>query len=186
VVIARQAASQFTQSVGSVAQLLNYTEVTIRHTLSAGFIAADHELAGLLQCAPGATWFRIQALRFLKGAALPVCHTTIYVLPEFAGVMKHRRHLQAPVAEQIGEMFGIEPDDTRIEISASEIPAELAGLLQVKKGTPALSLVRRYADAGGRVFEVAVGLHPAQRYTYSFHLKRKPVKGEAKRRRAAE
>jgi len=188
VVIARQAASQFTQSVGSVAQLLNYTDVTIRHTLAAGFIHADHEQASLLQCAPGATWFRIQALRFLKGAATPLCHTTIYVLPEFAGVMKHKRHLQVPVAEQIGEIFGVEPDDTQIDISATEISADLAGLLQVKKGSPALSLVRRYADNTGRVFEVAVGLHPAQRYTYSFHLKRKLVKGEAakKRRRTTE
>ncbi|HEY4371500.1 MAG TPA: GntR family transcriptional regulator [Burkholderiales bacterium] len=178
VVIATEAASHFTQSVGSVAQLLNYTDVTIRHTLAADYIKADHELAALLQCAPGATWFRIQALRFMKGATTPFCHTTIYFLPEFAGVMKHKRHLQIPVAEQIAEMFGVHPDDTQIDISASEIPDTLAGLLKVKKGSPALSLVRRYADAAGRVYEVAIGLHAAQRYTYSFHLKRKPVKGE--------
>ena len=59
-----------------------------------------------------------------------------------------------------------------MEIWADLMPAATARLLQVPPGSASLNVVRRYADAQGRVFEVTVTTHAAQRYTYNFHLKR--------------
>jgi DNA-binding GntR family transcriptional regulator len=42
----------------------------------------------------------------------------------------------------------------------------------VKSGTPSLALVRRYRGSDGRVFLVTIAEHPAERYTYSFRLRR--------------
>jgi hypothetical protein len=37
---------------------------------------------------------------------------------------------------------------------------------------PALRVTRRYANKNGKVFEVGIATHPADRYTYSFDFKR--------------
>jgi GntR family transcriptional regulator len=55
-----------------------------------------------------------------------------------------------------------------------------ATVLKVAEGSAALTTVRRYCDADGRVFEVSIAVHPAQRYTFNFHMQRE--KGAAGKR----
>ena len=55
-VISISIVSQLIQSVASIQQILNYPSETIRETLKTQFITANHELAAVLQCAPGDTW----------------------------------------------------------------------------------------------------------------------------------
>jgi GntR family transcriptional regulator len=187
-VIATHSATQFTQAIGSIGELMNYSADSIRQLLSASYVEADHELAALLKCLPGTSWFRIRSLRFYKGSSIPLCHTDIFLLPELAAVVKHKKHALIPIADQIEEMFGKVAHLMQVEISAAQIPIELAGALQAPEGSPALTLIRRYSDIDGKIFEVAVAIHPAQRYTYSFHLKRQSVvKSSAlKRRRSGQ
>ena len=40
------------------------------------------------------------------------------------------------------------------------------------EGTPALIIVRRYAEPSGRYYEISVIEHPAGRFTYSMELQR--------------
>lgn len=176
-VIAATPPSHFTQRLASVQELLNYPTQTVRKTLSATYVVADHDLAAALKCSVGASWFRIQAVRIASGSAVPVCQTDIYIAPEFAGVTKHKKHELVPVADQIAEMFGKVADSTDIEISAGLVSKPAAQVLRVPVGSPALNVVRRYASSDGKVFEVTVSVHPAQRYTYNFHLQRERPAG---------
>jgi len=171
-VISTTRVSQLIQSVASIQQLLNYPKETIRETLHAEFITVDHELAEILHCSPGDTWFRIVALRFPKGSKIPLCQNNIYILPQFAGVVKHKKHDQIPIADQISEMYGEVADTTQIDIVATNIDGNTAKMLKVKIGSPALTVYRRYANAKGNIYEVGIGVHPAERYTYSFNFKR--------------
>ena len=52
------------------------------------------------------------------------------------------------------------------------MPARLAKQLQVKAGSPALTMVRRYYDVKDELFEVTVTTHPEGRYTYSMDMQR--------------
>jgi len=171
-VISTSRVSQLIQSVASIQQLLNYPSETIRETLETQFITANHELAAVLQCAPGDTWFHIKAIRHPKHSKTPICQTDIYILPQFAGVIKHKKHAQIPIADQIFEMYGETADTTQIDIVATNVDSITGETLKVKKNSPALTVYRRYANAKGKVFEVGVGIHPAERYTYSFNFKR--------------
>lgn len=172
VVIAINCVSQLTQTVASVQELLNYGSQTVRETSRTEYINADHELASRLKCPLGATWFHIEALRYAVGSTTPLCHTDIYILPIYADVVRHKRHLQIPIADQIEEMHGEVAESTQIDIYASEIPEPIATRLKVDVGSPGLIVARRYVNAEGTIFEVAFGIHAAHRYTYSFHLKR--------------
>jgi DNA-binding GntR family transcriptional regulator len=177
VVIATNSVNQLTQTVASIQELLNYGTQTVRETIKTEYVTADHELAGRLKCPPGASWFHIQALRYAVGSVTPLCHTDIYILPIYAGVMRHKKHLLMPIADQIEEMYGQTAESTQVDIFASEINESIAKRLKVSAGSPGLTLVRRYVNSQGTVFEVAFGVHAAQRYTYSFHLKRERPAG---------
>lgn len=61
---------------------------------------------------------------------------------------------------------------TDFEISASLVPEPSAALLKVPAGAAALTTIRRYADADGRLFEVSIAVHPAPRYSFNFQLRR--------------
>jgi GntR family transcriptional regulator len=172
IVIARHPRSAYAQTVDSIQQLLNYGTQTIRETILTEFVVADHRLAYALQCAPGASWFHIQALRHPIDDPLPLAQTDIYVLPSFAGVADHPKHLQIPIADQIEELYGVTAASTQIDIFASEIDEPTAERLGVPVHSPGLTVVRRYKDDRDSVYEVAFGVHAARRYTYSFQLKR--------------
>jgi DNA-binding GntR family transcriptional regulator len=55
---------------------------------------------------------------------------------------------------------------------ARAMPAALARPLQVKTGSPALTVVRRYYGAREELFEVTVTTHPEGRYTYTMDMQR--------------
>ncbi|MBA2961455.1 MULTISPECIES: GntR family transcriptional regulator [Ramlibacter] len=171
-VIGQSPLAHFTQRVASIQELINYPATTERRPITSGYVQADHELAVLLRCAVGSSWFCIETLRFAAGSPLPLCHTHVYVRPEYAGIMKHRKHGALPFADQIADLYGVTAESTDFEISASLVEEGSATVLQVPAGSAALTTVRRYAGADGQVFEVSIAVHPAQRYTFNFHLKR--------------
>lgn len=162
----------FTQRVASMQELINYPPTTERREIAAGYVTADHELATLLRCAVGTSWYCFETMRYAAGSPLPLCHTHVYVRPEYAGIARHRKHHQIPFADQIADLFGVHAESTDFEISASLVAEPSATLMKVPLGSAALTTVRRYADADGRTFEVSIAVHPAQRYAFTFQLRR--------------
>ena len=161
----------------------DHQRATVRKTLATDYVIANHELAYQLKCPLGSSWFRIRALRYLKDSPVPLCHTEFYLAPEYAGVVKHKKHESVMIVHQIAEMYGEEADATQIDIYASQISPAVATRLDAKAGSPALNVIRRYSNAEGRMFEVTISVHPAQRHTYSFLLKRETAR---KRKARAE
>jgi len=171
-VVSRTPQMHFVQRAASVQEVINYPSATERRALASGYVTADHALAGVLRCAPGTSWFCFESMRFAGHSPLPLCHTHVYVRPEYAGIARHRHHGQLPFADQIAELYGAYAERTDFEISASTVSEASAALLKVPAGAPALVTVRRYADEQGRLFEVSVAVHPAPRYSFNFQLRR--------------
>jgi len=172
VVVAKEPPTAFNQSFASIEGLLNYPPGTVRRTVRTKYIEADHDLARLLRCAPGAAFFVISAMRFSDASPLPICWTDIYLPPRFAGVLHHRRHEHITVADQIAELYGEVAVSTQVEIAAGEVSSQLARRLSVPAGSPALIVTRRYADAQGETLETTISVHPAQRYSCRFEFRR--------------
>ena len=172
VIIATEPPVLFTHSVKSLTEWLRYSNETYRQVVRSGEIVADRKLAALLKCEPGKHWFLIEAIRRVDQFAAPLGWTEIYVLRKFAGVVKRSDHGRTPVHEQIAKMFGQTTEYAQMEIFARKMPAALAKALQVKAGSPALTVVRRYYGLKEELFEVTVTTHPEGRYTYSMDMQR--------------
>jgi len=172
VVIAAEPPVLFTHSVTSLTEWLRYSNETYRDVVATSDIVADRKLAGLLKCEPGKHWFLIEAVRRSDQFAAPLGWTEIYVLRKFADVAKRADHGRTPVHDQVAKMYGQVTEHAQMEIFARAMPRELAKALQVKSGSPALTVVRRYYGAHEELFEVTVTTHPEGRYTYSMDMQR--------------
>jgi DNA-binding GntR family transcriptional regulator len=172
VIIATEPPVLFTHSVKSLGEWLRYSNETYRDVIRSGEIVADRKLAALLKCEPGKHWFLIESIRRADQFAAPLGWTEIYVLRKFAGVVKRSDHGRAPVHEQIAKMYGQTTEYAQMEIFARRMPSALAKALQVKTGSPALTVVRRYYGVKEELFEVTVTTHPEGRYTYSMDMQR--------------
>jgi GntR family transcriptional regulator len=172
VVIATEPPVLFTHSVKSLTEWLRYSNETYREVVRSGDVVADRKLAAMLKCELGKNWFLIEAIRRADEFAAPLGWTEIYVLRKFAAVVERRDHGRTPVHEQIAKMFGQTIEYAQLEIFARAMPAKLAKQLQVKTGSPALTMVRRYYGLKDELFEVTVTTHPEGRYTYSMDMQR--------------
>src|SRR6201994_2471193 len=172
VVIAPEPPVLFTHSVTSLNEWLRYSNETYRDVVAARDIVADRKLAGLLKCEPGKDRFVFEAVRRSEHVAAPLGCTEISVLRKFADVVKRADHGRTPVHEQVAKMYGQVSEHAQMEIFARGMPRQLAKALQVKVGSPALTVVRRYYGAREELFEVTVTTHPEGRYTYSMDMQR--------------
>ena len=134
----------FTHSVKSLAEWRRYPNGTYRDVVASREIVADRKLAALLKCQPGKHWFLIEAIRRSDQFAVPLGSTKIYLLRKFADVVKRNDHGRTPVHEQVAKMFGQTTEYVQMEIFARGTPAKLAKALEVKAGSPALTVIRRY------------------------------------------
>jgi len=171
VVRAREPAAKYVQSLGSLGEFLQYPDNTRLYILSAQDLVADKTLAESLDGRQQRHWFHIEALR-RRSDGLPLCWSNIYVLPKYASVVQWIGKDTSPVHLLIDRHFGQRPAKVEIDMFAGSISADNAAELEVEEGTPALVIVRRYAETSGKFYEISVIEHPADRYTYSMQLER--------------
>ena len=172
VVIAAEPPVLFTHSVKSLGEWLRYSNETYRDVVASRDVVADRKLAALLKCEPGKSWFLIEAVRRSDQFAAPLGWSEIYVLRKFARVAKRSDHGRTPVHEQVAKMFGQTTEYAQMEIFVRGMPASIAKALDVKTGSPALTVVRRYYGLREELFEVTITTHPEGRYTYTMDMQR--------------
>ncbi len=169
---ARAASKAYVQQVTSPAALMQYPRQSRLVVQASGELRADRRLAALLECTPGTRWTKISALRRVAGTARALAWTDIYLLPEYAGVASNVGRQGGLVAQLVEQQFGEHVESVRVDLRGDVLGGEIAAALKVKEGTPALTTIRRYTGRGGKVFEVTVSRHPADRYSYSMQLER--------------
>jgi GntR family transcriptional regulator len=172
VVTATHPIDQMVQKLGSMDELLQYAPQTRLKALRTNVIEADVALAQMLPCSVGTRWARIETIR-VEARRSPVCWSDIYVPAEFAAVAERIGKDATPVFQIMEQTYGMVAADINAELFAGSLSQRKAEALEVAPGSPALIIVRRYRDRGGRLFEVSVSEHPAGRFSYSVDLKRK-------------
>jgi GntR family transcriptional regulator len=161
----------YVQSVSSLSELLAYpgTSFTL---MESGRIALDIEQAEILHAQPGDDWFHISGVRLSDMTKTPICWQDVYVLPQFEEAarqvpMDHRAVHQI-IEQRHGEIIG----QAQLDMFASHIDETLAAHLDVEPYTAAMTIIRRYTDHNGRLFETTRSIHPEGRFVYSLDLQR--------------
>lgn len=170
---------RYVHTVRTPDELMRYPAGSHLQVVAAQKVRANRELAQLIDCKLGSAWYHIGASRRFKGTRTALCWVDIYVLPEYAPVAEWIGRKSPPVYELIEQRFGEKMLKLQVELRGGKISSILAPSLAVDPGAASLTVIRRYTGQSGRVFEVSVSEHPADRYTYSLELRRGWQAGDA-------
>lgn len=171
-VIAQSAVMRYEHEIDSIDDLLQYGNSTRLDVLATERGVADVAMAQLLEIGEGKPYLHLHGLRMEEPSRQPIAVTEMLV-PLRTGVPAVQLQELASSARAVARF--LEPSRlSRVEqtFDATSFSPEDARLLDIKRTAPALRVLRRYRDAGGRLLMVAISLHPPGRFAYSMVLAR--------------
>jgi GntR family transcriptional regulator len=173
IVRATRADERYTQSFGSIDDLLQYTGSTRFRVVARSELVADAPFVERFGGRCGERWMRRVVVRTPIGDDVPVTVADVLVPRDVGERLGEFPRAGRPVFEQIGEL--VEPI-VRIaqRIAASMPDAADARRLRRPADRPVLEIVRRYLGASGRVLEITRTLHPGDAFTYRMDLRVSP------------
>jgi DNA-binding GntR family transcriptional regulator len=171
-VIAATPPVAYVHTIRALSELFSYTRDTTLAVSRTAQAVLDASTAALLKLPVGTRWVRIDGVRWSADRTEQVGWVTIYVHTRFAGILDEIGPESGPIYARIEARSGECVAEALQEITATAMPAAAAKALGVKRGSPALRIVRRYLDASGGPMLVAVNWHRAETFTYAIRLRR--------------
>jgi len=157
------------QSVTALSELLRYPG-TIFQMMAAERIAVDVQQAEILNVRPGDKWFHLAGVRRARQTDTPICWQDVFVLPQFEEAARRAPIEQRAVHRIIEERHGEIIAHAALDMFASHLDETLARHLEVEPGSAAMTIIRRYTDHTGHLFETTRSIHPEGRFVYSLDL----------------
>lgn len=158
-------------------QLTSYTEDMraqglnpASQVLDIGYIAADAEMAALLEVEPADRVLRIERLRLAGGEpmAIEATHLSARRFPHLRRNLTRYTSLYTTLAE----VYGVRPTEADETIETSPATPREAGLLATDVGLPMLLLSRHSRDETGRPVEWVRSVYRGSRYKFTATLTR--------------
>lgn len=173
--------SRYIQTTATLSDLPRYVEDTVLVTTRAEDVIADEALAEVLKCPPGQRWVKVTGFRHVNnGGELPIALTDIYISAAYGSIRKLIGTMKVPVYTLIEKQYSLTIVEVQQNISATIIGPAEAERLKVEPGSAGLVVTRRYLNDDDRAIEVAVNVHPADRFSYSMSLRlQKPIDASA-------
>jgi len=169
-VAATEPQAHYTQSTASIADLPTYVEETRLVVKQLEDVIADEELADLLECPVGQRWLHASGSRHVGRGKEPIALTDVYVMAAYSGIKDAIGSTRVPVYTLIERQYGERVAEVKQRIDALVIGPKEAKALAVRPGSAALCITRRYYAASGALLEVAINLHPADRFSFTMSL----------------
>jgi GntR family transcriptional regulator len=160
-VIAAKEGDGFVQSLASFEELLQYPAGTWRETVGIEEVAVSGARAEELDCADGAIWTRLRAVRRLRSNDRAIGFIDGWIAPRFADVLG-----------QVEQWHGHRAAKAEVQIAARALAAELAPWLDADAGSAALVIRRRYRGADGAVYLMTESTHPEHRFALTLDFDR--------------
>lgn len=174
IVCGRRDPTLFTQEIDTLGRLFDAAKDTRFERKSEGFLVVREGLGKLLGCQPGESWLRFAGLRWHISHNIRLCWTEIFVVRKYADVRKHVTAETAAVFTLLEQHFGVTLARLEQEISAVPIDEKHAAELGAEPGSPGLFVLRRYFDPADELYQIAISLYPADRFTMKTQLLRHP------------
>ncbi|MDB5804505.1 MAG: GntR family transcriptional regulator [Betaproteobacteria bacterium] len=166
-----QTRTEFVHVSESVDAILQSAQATRFKVLRQGEVVADAALAAELHCAEGQSFLVAEGLRTREGAP-PQCHARLYFPMVYSRVTEHLDGHPGSVMLLLERLFGVRLEEMRQTISAANLRAAEARVLQAKPREAALQTRRWHLGENGRLHMMGVSLYPQDRYSYALRMRR--------------
>lgn len=161
----RSVNARYTANVSDPSELVAYTEQTRVELLGEDTVAVKGDWLKVLPEAAGQAWPRFTSLRYPSGGEEPIAYVETLVHPAYEAIRDRIHKPGELVYRLIEELRGERVNALRQEIGCVALPRRIAGLLQVRAGSPALRVLRYYLGADESLLSVAVSTYPQHRFT---------------------
>lgn len=165
VVLADRPVAPYVHSLRDLKGLLDFaqnTRLEIRHE---GFASIVDGTVGGFTDLVGTRWFRIAGVRSTKADGKPLCWSEILIPEQYTPDREAVHRGREAIYEVVLEQSNLKLDYVEQEVSATELPRQVAKLLDAEVETAALRVSRRYVAHTGATFEISVNLYPSTRYS---------------------
>lgn len=116
-------------------------------------------------------WIVIEGLRTARALPRePLGWVKTFLRPEYQALSRGTDRSHIPLWVRIERKFDRKLTAVHQEISAIEIPGKICRLLKVPPRSIGLQIVRWYLDDRGELMEVALNIHPANRFKFSSEI----------------
>ncbi len=172
-VTARSPLRSFIHAVQSLEELSQYARTTRFEIGPFEQVIAGVVLARRLGCRRGQPWWRTEGYRYggtEESGDAPICWTEAFVAEEFSRINELASSTNARLFNFIEAQCGERILEVSQTLRAVLVPAQIALMLEVDPGSPALEVDRFYRSARGKIVEFASSIHPADRFSYTMRL----------------
>ncbi len=142
--------------------------------LEFGPVPAPSAAAARLHIMPGATLFQLRRIRLIEDELIG--SERRYILAELGRRFKQKSLEEESTIAMLESALGSSLSDLEITVSATTANAEMASLLECRRGSAVLVRDHLFRDGDGRPVLTGESMFRADRYRFTYHL------GDGKRR----
>lgn len=164
---ARSGRGRFVATLGSIADLFQYTQRTRLKLIDERLVTADEKLAELLHCKPQQRWLKLETCRYPRGGSVPISHTEIYIVPAYGAIREEIEGEGVWVYGLVEKHYRERIVEVQQEVGTAATSPRIARLLHCKRNAPALHVMRYYYGRGERLLSVSVNLYPDNRFRFA-------------------
>lgn len=161
---ARSTESHYTAAIADLGDLIHHTKHTQLRILSEEWVPVDGAHAAVLQGVSGQRWLKFKTLRYPSESQEPISYTEILLHPIYESIRDRLNEAGASVFRLIEAIDGERVKELQQEISCMAAPADVAALLGIRAGDPALHVVRSYYGRGDALLSVSINIYPQNRF----------------------
>jgi DNA-binding GntR family transcriptional regulator len=158
--------------MSGITDLRQYASETTLHVGVQKIVEIDVKTAERLGASVGETWLYIQGLRSIAQQSQPISFTEVYVAPRFRSIQGIVGQLTLPIYQMIEEQFDCKIKTVQQEIQAMVMTSAIAKKLDAPAKSACLWICRRYLDERDELVEIAMSVHPSDRFSYRESFRR--------------
>ncbi len=158
--------------VMSINDLLMFADDTTFDIQVIELIKIDAGLSRQLDIPVAEEWLKVAGLRYRKNEASPLCWSMYFIPREFANIGRLLPRYKGPIFILVEDFSGLKVSVVQQQISASVIPKELVIPLSTSANSAALIVRRNYQTDEGRILQITLNTHPADRFQHTMTMRR--------------
>jgi len=170
-VMAMHPQRSFVHAMRSLDGLFQYAVDTTFRIDRIGLAQPDPDEAMHLGDTAGAEWLIVNGLRIDPAEGAALCVSTVYIARIYAAIAPELRSRKGAIYPLIEARFGVKVADVAQSITAHPMPPAAARALGLSRKDWAVRVVRRYRDVAGALVLASINDHPAERFSYTMHLR---------------
>lgn len=158
--------------VMSINDLLVFAEDTTFRIETLALEDITRESSDMLGLRAGESWLHAGGIRYKKGEPQPLCWSSYFIPREFAHLGRLLQRYTGPIFTLLEDFSGHKVIEVQQQISATIVPDSLAESLKTPPGSAALRLRRTYRSDDGKILQVTLNTHPAERFQHVMTMRR--------------